>query len=419
MHNQAKQHSVCRHRDNCRLCASQRLELVLPLKASALADSYVPARQLSEHQEKFPLDVFLCLDCGHVQLLDVVDPRILFSNYLYVTSVSLGLLDHFKKYADEIIGRVSPPPGSLVIDIGSNEGALLKNFKAYSLRVLGIDAAQNIAAAATAAGIETIADFFSAELAGKVKQKHGPAALVTANNVFAHSDALPDMVDGIRELLSADGVFIFEVIYLVDVLEKFTFDTIYHEHLCLHSVKPFQRFFQQHGMELFDVQRIRTKGGSIRGFVQLTGGPRAISSSVEQLIALEEKSGFHAPAVFHAFNSKLETLKSELVKLLRDLKQQGKSIGGYGASATVTTLIHHFEIGDLIDFIVDDDKLRQGLFSPGYHIPVLSAAALTQRNPDYVIILAWQYAEPIIKKNQAYLERGGRFIVPMPKLQII
>jgi SAM-dependent methyltransferase len=410
---------LCFRRDTCRLCLSRRLELVLPIKPSALADAYIPAERLSEPQERYPLDIFLCLECGHVQLLDVVDPRILFSNYLYVTSVSLGLLEHFKRSADEIVERIAPPEGTLAIDIGSNEGALLKNFREHGLRVLGIDAAKNIAAAANASGIETIADFFTATLAQEIKRKHGAAALVTANNVFAHSDALPDMVEGIRHLLGRDGVFVFEVIYLLDVLEKFTFDTIYHEHLCIHSVKPFESFFRRHGMELFDVQRIRTKGGSIRGFAQPYGGPRAVSGSVGELMALERDAGLDRPEVYRQFNEKLEGIKKDVLGLLNDLRKRGKRIAGYGASATVTTLVHHLEIGEMIDFIVDDDKLRQGLFSPGYHIPVVPASVLGEKRPEYVIILAWQYADAIMKKNQAYLQAGGHFIVPMPHLQVI
>jgi SAM-dependent methyltransferase len=248
--------SECKRRNTCRLCESKNVELVLPLRPSALADSYVPKERLHISQPKYPLDVFLCRDCGHLQLLDVVDPKILFSNYLYVTSVSLGLLEHFRKYADEVLATIAPTPGSLIIDIGSNEGALLKNFKARDFRVLGVDAAKNIAALANAAGIETIADFFNSNVAGSIRQRHGAASIVTANNVFAHSDALPEMVDGIRDLLGPDGIFVCEVIYLLDLVQRFTFDTIYHEHLCQHSVKPLRAFFARHGLELFDVSRI-------------------------------------------------------------------------------------------------------------------------------------------------------------------
>lgn len=407
-------------RDSCRLCGSRNLELVLPLKPSALADSYIPAEKLKEPQPRYSLETFLCRDCGHVQLLDVVNPEILFSHYLYTTSVSLGLVEHFRKYADAILAELSPLKDSLVIDIGSNEGVLLKFFRERGMRVLGVDAAKNIAELAKSKhGIETIAAFFNAELARKIRKEHGAATIVTANNVFAHADNLRDMLDGIRELLASDGVFVFEVIYLVDVIQKFTFDTIYHEHLCVHSVKPFQLFCDRHGMELFHVQRIPTKGGSIRGFVQLKNGPRKIQPSVAELIALETNLGFDRSPIFHEHFQKIEAIKKELGDLLRRLKKEGRKIAGYGASATVTTLLHHFEIGELFDFITDDDRSRHGLFSPGYHIPITSSDALYEKKPDYVVVLAWQYAEPIMKKHPAFLEKGGHFVVPLPSVRVI
>lgn len=411
--------STSYHRDNCRLCHSKNLALVLPLKSSALADSYIPAEKLSEEQPCYSLDTYLCLDCGHVQLLEVVDPRILFSHYLYVTSVSLGLLEHFRKYAEEVVSTLKPASGSLVIDIGSNEGALLKNFQEYGLRVLGVDAAQNIAALANAAGIETIADFFTQDLALKIRQSHGPATIVTANNVFAHSDVLGDMTDGIRELLADDGVFVFEVVYLLDLVEQLTFDTIYHEHLSHHSIKPFQLFFQRHGMELFHVERNRSKGGSIRGFAQLAHGPRAVSSAVGELLALEKSVGLDKAKIFQDLFAQLEGLKKGLQELLSDLKAQGKQIAGYGASASVTTLVHHFEIAQFLDFIVDDDPRRQGLSSPGFHIPIVAKSVLAEKKPDYVLVLAWQYATPIMRNNQAYISGGGKFILPLPALKVI
>lgn len=410
--------STSHRRSNCRLCNSEKLELVLPLKPSALADSYVPAAKLTEEQALYPLDTWLCLDCGHVQLLEVVDPRIMFSHYLYVTSVSLGLLEHFRKYAEEIVGTLKPAKNSLAMDIGSNEGALLKNFQTHGLRVLGVDAAQNIAALANAAGIETIAEFFTADLARKIRQSHGPAAIVTANNVFAHSDVLGDMAEGIRELLAEDGVFVFEVVYLLDLVQALTFDTIYHEHLSHHSIKPFQLFFRKHGMELFHVERNRSKGGSIRGFAQLAGGPRTVDSSVRELLELETSIGLDKPQIYHDLFARLEGLKNELHRLLADLKAEGKSIAGYGASASVTTLIHHFEIAEFLDFIVDDDPRRQGLYSPGYHIPVVSKVALAEKKPDYVVVLAWQYATPIMTKNESFTTAGGKFIVPLPTLKV-
>ena len=287
--------SIHFRRTTCRLCNSPEVELVLTMKPSALADAYVPAEKLNEPQPAFPMDVYLCRNCGHAQLLDVIDPKVLFANYLYVTSVSLGLVEHFRKYADAVVAKIAPKPGSLAIDIGSNEGVLLRFFKERGLKVLGVDAAGNVAARANQAGIETISAFFSTDLARKIKAERGGAAIVTANNVFAHADNLPDMLDGIRELLAPDGVFVFEVIYLADMLQKLTFDTIYHEHLCFHSVKPFQSFCQRHGMTLFHVEHIASKGGSIRGYAKRADGPAKVDPSVENFLKMEAEAGLDRP----------------------------------------------------------------------------------------------------------------------------
>lgn len=406
-------------RDNCRLCNSKNLELVVHLAPTPIADDYVTAERIRDIQEAYPLDLFFCHACGHVQLLDVVDPEILFRNYTYVTSVSLGLVEHFRRYADNALNRFSPQSGALAVEIGSNDGSLLRFFKEGGMRVLGIDPAQEIAKKATESGIETLPVFFTSGVGQKIRQERGPATIVAANNVFAHSDNLGDMADGIREMLAPNGVFVFEVSYLVDTVQKFLFDTVYHEHLCYHSVKSLDTFFRRHGMEFVDIERIPTKGGSLRGFVQLAGGPWPVSASVRGLIELEERLGFDKAELFKVFAAELEDIKKQLLILLRDLKAQGKIIAGYGASATVTTLMHYFGLGDILSFIVDDNPVKQGRLSPGYHIPVLPPQALYERKPDYVVILAWAYSEPIIKKHQAYLEVGGHFIKPLPDVEII
>ena len=406
-------------RDNCRLCGGHDLELVLQLAPTPIADDYVSVERVDEVQEAYPLDLYLCHTCGHVQLLDVVDPEALFGEYVYVTSVSLGLVEHFRRYADALMRRVNLPQGAFVVEIGSNDGSLLRFFQERGMRVLGIDPAREIARRATESGIETLPTYFTSELAHKIKQKYGPAAIVTANNVFAHADDLADMADGVCELLASDGVFVFEVSYLVDIVQKALFDTIYHEHLCYHSVKPLDSFFSRHGMQLIDVQRIPSKGGSLHATAQLAGGPRPVSPSVAELIALEASLGLDGPAPFKALATQLDGIKTELLNLLRDLKAQGKTIAGYGASATVTTLLHHFDLGGRLLFLVDDNPLKHNLFSPGYHIPVFPSQAIYERKAGYVLILAWRYAEPIVKKHQVFLFQGGHFIVPMPSVEVI
>jgi SAM-dependent methyltransferase len=344
----------------------------------------------------------------------------LFENYVYVSGTSPSFVEHFDDYANDIIERFKPPAGSLVVDIGSNDGTLLAAFKARRLRVLGIDPARDIAARANEVGIETIADFFSQKLAAEIRLRVGAADVITANNVFAHADDLGGIVAGVRELLSPGGVFIFEVSYLANVVADTLFDTIYHEHLAYHSVKPLKKFFAAASMVLFAVERVESHGGSIRGMAGLTGGPHEADGSVADLIALEEEMGLDQAETFRNFAADIGALGARLKALVAHIKAEGKSIAGFGAPAKATTLMYHFGIGaEDLDFIVDDNPLKQGLYTPGIHIPVLASDALYERKPDYVIILAWNFAETIIDKHSAFLEAGGRFIVPLPELKTV
>jgi SAM-dependent methyltransferase len=395
------------------------LTLVLELAPTPPANAFVPKEELSKPQQRFPLDVFFCDDCTHAQLLDVVDPSVLFENYVYVSGTSASFVAHFESYAKSLLEQFKPAPGSLVMDIGSNDGTLLRFFKNAGMKVQGIDPAKNIAQQATKNGIPTIAGFFTPQLAKEIRAQQGPASIITANNVFAHIDNLEAVVEGIRTLLSPNGVFVFEVSYLVDVFEKTLFDTIYHEHLDYHSVKPLIPFFQRLGMELIEAQRVGSHGGSLRGMAQLKGGPHPVGKSVAQSLAVEEKLGLHKVETYREFGNNINALKTALGKLLRELKAQGKTIVGFGAPAKATTLMYHFEIGpELIDFIVDDSPLKQNLYSPGYHIPVLPRQAVYDRKPDYVLMLAWNFAEPLMKALKPYADGGGHFIVPIPKLEI-
>lgn len=410
----------CRRRPTCRLCHGTHLTEVFKLAPTPPANAFVGAVELDRPQERFPLDVAFCEDCGHVQLFDVVDPRLLFENYVYVSGTSPVFVRHFQDYAADVLGRFQPAPGSLVLDIGSNDGTLLSFFQQAGMAVQGVDPAKDIAAAATARGIDTVAGFFTPALAADIRAKRGPAAVITANNVFAHIDDLDAVVDGIRALLADDGVFVFEVSYLVDVVENTLFDTIYHEHLDYHSVEPLIGFFRRHGMELIEAVRVSSHGGSLRGMAKLAKGRWPVGASVAQALATERAMGLDKAETLRAFARQIDALGAELNALLRKLKAEGKSIAAFGAPAKATTLMYHFGIGpDLIDFIVDDSPLKQGLYSPGMHIPVLSSAAIAEKKPDYLVVLAWNFAKPIIEKNAAYRQAGGRFIVPIPKVEIV
>lgn len=391
----------------------------MPLAATPPADAYVTVDRAAEVQERYPLDVYMCRECGHVQLADVVDPVVLFRDYIYTTASSPGLVEHFRQYADAVFARAGCRSDALAVDIGSNDGTLLRFLQAKGLRVQGVDAAVGIAAQATAAGVPTIPDFFTSVQAVEIRRQHGPAAIISANNVFAHADNLGDIARGVAGLLAADGLFVFEVSSLLDQTRGRVFDYVYHEHLCYHSVAPLQRFLARHSLELIDVERIGTKGGSLRCVAQMAGGPRPVASAVGDYIAEERAFGLDRPERLKAFADEIATVRIAVLNAIDALRAQGKTLAGYGASATVTTLLYHFDLGSRIAFMVDDNESRQGRLSPGMHIPVCSPQELYTRKPDAVVVLAWRFADMIIERHRTYHEQGGQFIIPLPDLRIV
>lgn len=408
------------HRDTCRLCGSRALECVLPILPSAIGDAFIPAARLTEKQDLYPLDTYLCRDCGHLQNLDIVNPEILFRDYTYRTSASLGLVEHFRQYAASVVTSLGLARDALVVEIGSNDGSLLQAFKQHGLRVIGVDPARAIAATATRDGVPTVAEFFTLAIARDIKDKHGPAALICANNVFAHVDDMADLVAGIRHLLAPDGAFVFEVSYVPDIIDNMVFDTIYHEHVSHHALLPLETFFNRFDMTLFDAQRTPTKGGSIRGFAEVrSSATRTPTRALTDLFAEEQRRGITQPAIYHAFFQAIEERKQATLQYLRDAAAAGKKLAAYGASTTTTTLMYHFEIGQFISFIVDDNPLKQGTYSPGLHLPVFASSALYEQRPDIVVILAWTYVDPIVRRHQRFLEAGGRFLVPLPETRMI
>ncbi|MDB5306305.1 MAG: D-mycarose 3-C-methyltransferase [Gemmataceae bacterium] len=400
----------------CLMCGSGDLYLALPLAHSAVGNDYF---QTAHPQQEFALNLHMCRACGNAQIEDVVNPDILFRSYTYSTTSSLGLVKHFHAYAAEVAGLSGAEPGSLVVDIGSNDGSLLRAFQGIGYRVLGVDPAVEIARAATAGGVETVPDYFSLKVARRVKEGHGPAAVVTANNVFAHSDKLPEMADGVRELLRPDGVFTFEVSYLLDIVQKMLFDTIYHEHLCYHSIRSLDQFFARHGLQLIDVRRVPTKGGSIRGTVQRADGRRPVSPVIGRMLEWERITELHAPETYRAFARRIGAARELFVDILDRAKAAGKRIAGYGASPTVTTLLYDYGLAGRLDFMVDDNPVKQNTFSPGHHIPVYPSDAIYEKGADVIAILAWNYAAPIMARHQAFAEKGGKFVIPLPVVQVV
>ena len=412
-----------RWREVCRLCDSPRLDLALSITPTPPANALVPANRLDKHEVAYPLDVYVCRDCGHAQLLGVVDPTVLFSQYLYVSGTSSEFVKHLRDYAADVVREQGLTAGSLVVEVGSNDGTFLRHFQELGMHVLGIDPAANIAAEANAAGVPTMNAFFTRDLAARLRAEHGPASLVVANNVFAHIDDLHGVFEGVRALLAPDGIVAFEVGYFVDVASGTLFDTIYHEHLSYHTVRPLIPFLARHGLELFDVRRNASQGGSIRGFAQPQGGRRAISPAVRELCELEAgELGAHPLEGARRLGERIESARAALISLLADLRGRGMRVAGYGAPAKATTLMYHFGLGrETIPYIVDDNPRKQGLFTPGLHVPVVSADALRQpaQRPDYLLILAWNFADSIIEQNRWFAETGGQWIVPLPQLRIV
>lgn len=409
------------HRDTCRMCSSSLLSQVIQLTPTPPGNDFLLEKELGREEIAYPLDLYFCENCHHVQLGHVVSPKVLYQkNYTYVSATSSQFVKHLKDYANEIIDYLNLKANSLVVDIGSNDGTCLSFFKEKKMKVVGVDPAVEIAKKASKNGIETVGDFFNFNLAEKLRIKYGLAKLITSHNACAHIDNLLDVFKGVEKWLDNDGVFVLEVGYLVDVYLNNWFDTIYHEHLDYHTVEPFEILFDTVGMEIIDVQRINPQGGSIRIIAQKIGGSFKRKSSVNKLISLEYSLGFNKKETFYAFEEKISLIKVRLQKLLNEIKESGKNIIGFGAPTKATTLMGYFEIDNkILDYIVDDNPLKQGLFTPINHIPVLPATSIYQDKPDYILILAWNFAESIMKMHQEYIDLGGQFILPMPTPQIV
>lgn len=398
-------------RENCRLCGSGRLPTVVVLSSTPPANEFV--KPDSGEQECFPLYLVQCRDCHHVQLPVVVDPERLFRNYVYVSGTSPAFVEHFRKYAEVVKEQVGLRAGDLVVEIGSNDGTLLKQFQRMMMCVIGVDPATEIAKKALQDGVETWPEFFSCDTAARIESKIGKAKLVVANNVFAHADNLEEIVVGIKNLLTDDGKFVFEVQYLVSMLKGTLFDMIYHEHTSYHHLAPLAQLFQRFGMTLEDVSEQPTHGGSIRCTV--SKGYNATSQAV-QIMLIDELS-FFSENPFPDFCRRISEAHAKLGDSILGHLGRGHTIVGYGAPAKLTTLMYRFGLSSKeIKFVIDDSPWKQGLVTPGTHIPVVSAAQLDEIRPDAIVVFAWNFAEQIIPKIK---DKTSHIIVPLPEFKEI
>ncbi len=409
-----------RKRATCRACGGRDLELFLPLGNVALANSFLRSPEEFAAEPRFPLDVYFCRTCSMVQLLDVIDPEVLFRNYLYVTGTSDTIAKHNVGYAKTVVELLGIGAQGLVVEAASNDGSLLKCFQKHGVRVLGVEPATNIAEKASAAGVPTVNEFFGAAKGAELRAKHGPAKAVIGNNVLAHVDDPVDFLRGFKALLDDDGLAICEVPELAEFVERLEYDTVYHEHLSYFSVTSLMRVCEEAGLRIVRVDHVPVHGGSVRMYAAPVERVREHASEVVAMSAKEKSAGIAAPERLRRFARDVEAQRAGLLELLESLHAERKTVGGYGAPAKGNTLLNYCGITTrLLPWTVDKSPLKVGLYAPGSHIPVLPASELLERQPDYCLILAWNFADEIRAQQAEYARRGGRFILPIPRARIV
>lgn len=405
---------------DCRFCSAKNIFKFLELGTMALANSFLTADELKSATEpKYPLDVYFCDQCGLVQIGHVVSPDALFKDYIYFSATSDLVHKHAAYLAESFRKRFALTDRSLVVEIASNDGTVLKYFQKTGVKTLGVEPAANIAKVAVASGIDTVNDFFNQETAGRIKDRYGPADVILGRHVFAHVPEIHDFVKGLKHLLAANGAIAIEAPYLIDFVEKNEFDTVYHEHYSYLSVRAMSSLFGLSDMEVFDAERVAIHGGSIVYFI---GHRRAhpVAKSVTELIVQETGKGLDRRETYVALAERTAGIRTSLLKLLKELKASGKRIAAYGAPAKGNTLLNYCGIStDLVEYTVDKSPYKQNLFTPGMHLPVYHPDKLVQDMPDYVLLLAWNFAEEVLSQQKAYREKGGKFIVPIPEVKVL
>jgi SAM-dependent methyltransferase len=403
---------------SCRICGHS-IEDFLAFGDMPLANDLVADAGAAAAQDRFPLTLAFCPHCGLVQLRETVDPERLFRDYVYLSSNSASFVAHAAALAGRLVLDRDLDPASRVVEIASNDGYLLKHYARAGIPVLGIEPARNIAAIARKQGIETIEEFFSASLARQLAVDGLRADVIHANNVLAHVAGLTDTVAGIATLLKPNGLAVIEVPYLFDFLDRLEFDTVYHEHLCYFALTPLVRLFSDAGLEICNVERVQMHGGSLRIFVRHQQAA-PLAAPVEALLEDERRRGVGDITTYRHFADRVRSFAPTFRDFLVSLRAKDCSIAAYGASAKGATLLNYCGVGtDLLDFVADLSPLKQGRAMPGVGIQVVPPSELLARRPDYVVLLAWNFAEEIIRQQSEYRRAGGRFIVPVPNPHIV
>ena len=400
--------------EHCRISGQKDLVLVIPFKKFPYCDSYLKEKQ---DRKTYPMGVYFSPSSGLLQLADVLNPKVIYRDYIYKTSNSVGLNRHFINFAENLTQKLKLEPESFIFEIGPNDGILLNAFKLKGMHVLGIDPdKQAIEDAKIKYNVDIIEDFFNEETALQVKKEHGQPNIILANNIVANVDDLHGFVKGIKHLLVDNGLFIFETSYIVGLLENMVFDSMYHEHLCYFGLKPIEYLFEQHDMQVCHVEKIETKGGSLRTYIKHKDFDYPIDHSVQKLREEEEDKKIYDPQTYKDFFQKIEQEKQALLSFLKQAQKEGKIITAYGAADSTTTLFGHFEVTEYIECIFDDNELKIGTFAPIDNIPVLDSQEIYNINPDYIILSAWRFKEYILKRHP---NCKATFIMPLPKFDIL
>ncbi|HCF99366.1 MAG TPA: methyltransferase [Chloroflexi bacterium] len=407
----------------CRSCGSSNLELILSLGRTPLANALVSPDHLDDPEPTFPLDLAFCPQCTLVQITHSVPPEELFSEYVYFSSFSDTMLRHSRGLVGRLIDQERLDASSLALEVASNDGYLLQYYRDRGIPVLGIEPAVNIARVAEERGIPTVCDFFGHELARRLRDEGRRADVVHANNVLAHVPDLNGFAQGLGIVLKDDGVAVIEVPYVRNLIDQVEFDTIYHEHLCYFSLTALTALFGRHGLQIVDVEHITLHGGSLQVFVRKVaagGSGTAGRDAVAAVLAAEDEWGVRSLVPYRRFTHTVEALRTRLLSLLHDLKKRGCRIAAYGASAKGSTLLNYCGIGvETIDFVVDRSTVKQGLYTPGTRLRIEPPEVLLERQPDYALLLTWNFADEILDQQREYLRRGGHFIIPIPELRVV
>jgi hypothetical protein len=406
---------------NCRFCKTPLKTTFVDLGMSPLSNAFIKGEDISSMERFYPLHAFVCESCFLVQLEEFESPEAIFSDYVYFSSYSESWLEHSRRYVDQMVERFKFNSASFVVEIASNDGYLLQNFVRHKIPCLGIEPAANVAEVAIKKGVPTEAVFFGEETAKRLLDQGKSADLLIGNNVFAHVPNINDFVAGMKVILAPQGVITLEFPHLLELIKHNEFDTIYHEHFSYLSLIAVEKIFKAHGLEVFAVEQLTTHGGSLRVYGQHLGNSlRAVEASVAEIRELEFAAKLNQVVTYTAFSKGVEAAKRALLSFLIEAKGSGKKIVAYGAAAKGNTLLNYCGIRqDFIEYVVDRNPHKQGLFTPGTHIPVFSPEKIEQTKPDYIVILPWNLTDEVTKQLAFVRDWGAKFVVAIPTLRVI